>query len=99
MLEQKSHRKYQLNGQLPPSAYFSLHPSGGFDRQGLLSDVTKTLSESRVDVVSAQVQTLDGRVAISKWAFQIADPKRLTIVLNAVRQVEGVYDVYRINSL
>lgn len=50
-------------------------------------------------MLSAQVKTLDDRVAISKWAFQIGDPQRLSIVLNAVRQVEGVYDVYRINSV
>ena len=69
------------------------------DRQGLLSDVTHALSEAKVDVISAQVQTLDDRVAISKWAFQIGDPQRLSIVLNSVRKVEGVYDVYRINSV
>ena len=69
------------------------------DRQGLLSDVTQALSEAKVDVISAQVQTLDDRVAISKWAFQIGDPQRLSIVLNSVRKVEGVYDVYRINSV
>lgn len=100
MLEQKSHREVPVKWAASSSAVFLVCIQvEALDRQGLLSDVTKTLSESRVDVVSAQVQTLDDRVAISKWAFQIADPKRLTIVLNAVRQVEGVYDVYRINSL
>lgn len=38
------------------------------------------------------------RVAISRFTFEMGDPKHLGHLLNAVRNVEGVYDVYRVTS-
>ena len=38
------------------------------------------------------------RVAISRFSFEKGDPKHLGHVLRAVRNVEGVYDVYRVTS-
>ena len=65
------------------------------DRARLLADVTRTLSEQHVNILSAAVSTSKDRVAISKFTFEMADAKHLDSVLAAVRQVEGVYDVYR----
>ena len=42
--------------------------------------------------------TSGDRVAISKFTFEMGDPKHLGHVLNVVRNVEGVYDVYRVTS-
>jgi len=68
------------------------------DRSRLLSDVTKALSDHHVSILSASVSTSDQRVALSKFTFEMGDPQHLDHVLNAVRRVEGVFDVYRVTS-
>ena len=65
------------------------------DRSRLLADVTRALSEQHVNILSAAVSTSKDRVAISRFTFEMADAKHLDSVLAAVRNVEGVYDVYR----
>ena len=66
------------------------------DRAKLLSDVTRVLSDQRVNILSASVTTSRDRLAISKLSFEMGDPKHLGDVLRAVRGVDGVYDVYRV---
>nr|WP_308191744.1 bifunctional (p)ppGpp synthetase/guanosine-3',5'-bis(diphosphate) 3'-pyrophosphohydrolase [Kitasatospora humi] len=68
------------------------------DRSRLLSDVTRVLSDQHVNILSAAVQTSRDRVAMSRFTFEMGDPKHLGHVLKAVRSVEGVYDVYRVTS-
>lgn len=58
----------------------------------------RVLADERVNILSAQVTTSDDRVAISRFTFEMGDPKHLGHVLNAVRNIEGVYDVYRVTS-
>jgi GTP pyrophosphokinase len=65
------------------------------DRKSLLSDVTKVLSDNQVNILSASVTTSRDRVAISRFSFEMGDPKYLNHVLNAVRRIDGVYDVDR----
>jgi GTP pyrophosphokinase len=60
--------------------------------------VTRVLADERVNILSASVATSDDRVAISRFTFEMGDPKHLGHVLNAVRTIEGVYDVYRVTS-
>lgn len=68
------------------------------DRSGLLSDVTRVLTENHVNILSASVSTGRDRVALSKFVFEMADPTHLDHVLNQVRRIEAVYDVYRIKG-
>ncbi|MDQ1677230.1 MAG: diphosphokinase / guanosine-3,5-bis(diphosphate) 3-diphosphatase [Actinomycetota bacterium] len=68
------------------------------DRHRLLSDVTKMLSEEQVNILSATVTTTRDRVAVSRFTFEMADPKHLGHLLRTVRKVEGVYDAYRVTS-
>ena len=68
------------------------------DRSRLLSDVTRVLSDQHVNILSASVTTTRDRVAISRFTFEMGDPKHLGHVLKAVRSVDGVFDVYRITS-
>lgn len=65
------------------------------DRKSLLSDVTRILAETQVNILSATVQTSRDRVAISRFSFEMGDPRYLNHVLNSVRRIDGVYDVYR----
>ena len=66
------------------------------DRARLLSDVTRTLSDQHVNILSASVSTTRDRIALSRFTFEMADPLHLGSVLKAVRNIEGVYDVYRV---
>ena len=65
---------------------------------GLLSDVTRAISDQHVNILSASVTTTRDRVAVSKFTFEMGDPKHLGHVLRAVRSVDGVYDVYRVTN-
>ena len=68
------------------------------DRAGLLSDVTRVLSESHVNILSASVSTSSDRLALSRFVFEMGDTTHLDAVLNAVRRIDAVYDVYRVNG-
>jgi GTP pyrophosphokinase len=68
------------------------------DRSGLLSDVTRVLSEHHVNILSASVSTRSDRVALSRFVFEMGDPSMLDHLLNAVRRIEAVYDVYRVSN-
>jgi GTP pyrophosphokinase len=68
------------------------------DRSGLLSDVTRVLSEHHVNILSASVSTRSDRVALSRFVFELGDPAVLEHLLNAVRRIEAVYDVYRVSN-
>lgn len=68
------------------------------DRSGLLSDVTRVLSEHHVNILSASVNTSRDRLAISKFVFEMGDVTHLDRVLNAVRRIDAVYDVYRVSN-
>ena len=65
------------------------------DRASLLADVTRTLSDQHVNILSASVSTSKDRTAFSRFTFEMADATHLDAVLGAVRSIEGVYDVYR----
>ncbi|HEY5114120.1 MAG TPA: ACT domain-containing protein, partial [Nakamurella sp.] len=68
------------------------------DRARLLSDITKTLADLKVNILSANLSMSKDGMAISRFSFEMADPKHLGHLLRAVRGVEGVYDVYRVTS-
>ena len=68
------------------------------DRSGLLSDVTRVLSENHVNILSATVSTSSERLALSRFVFEMGDTTHLDRVLTAVRRIDAVYDVYRVNS-
>lgn len=68
------------------------------DRSGLLSDVTRVLSEHHVNILSANVSTSADRLAISRFVFEMGNVTHLDRVLNAVRRIDAVYDVYRVTD-
>ncbi|KYH44709.1 bifunctional (p)ppGpp synthetase/guanosine-3',5'-bis(diphosphate) 3'-pyrophosphohydrolase [Branchiibius sp. NY16-3462-2] len=68
------------------------------DRNRLLSDVTRVLSDQHVNILSASVATSRNRVAMSRFTFEMGDPSHLDHVIKAVRKIDGVFDVYRITG-
>jgi GTP pyrophosphokinase len=79
----------------PQGAYLVQIQVEALDRHHLLSDVTKALSESHVNILSAEVSTTKDRVALNRFVFELADSSHLDAVLAAVRRVDGVFDAYR----
>jgi GTP pyrophosphokinase len=68
------------------------------DRAGLLSDITRVLSEHHVNILSASVSTSHERLALSRYVFEMGDTTHLDRVLNAIRRIDAVYDVYRVSN-
>ncbi|WP_430332267.1 RelA/SpoT family protein [Rhodococcus sp. ACT016] len=98
-LREQSERIIDVQWAPSPSSVFLVAIQiEALDRHRLLSDVTKALADEKVNILSASVTTSGDRVAISKFTFEMGDPKHLGHVLNVVRNVEGVYDVYRVTS-
>ncbi|WP_084078220.1 bifunctional (p)ppGpp synthetase/guanosine-3',5'-bis(diphosphate) 3'-pyrophosphohydrolase [Demequina sp. NBRC 110057] len=68
------------------------------DRNRLLSDVVKALSDYHVNILGANVSTNRDRVALNTFTFEMADPSHLGAVLSAIRRIDGVYDARRITG-
>jgi guanosine-3',5'-bis(diphosphate) 3'-pyrophosphohydrolase len=98
-LQQQAERIIDVEWAPSPSSVFLVAIQvEALDRHRLLSDVTRVLADEKVNILSASVTTSGDRVAISRFTFEMGDPKHLGHVLNVVRNVEGVYDVYRVTS-
>lgn len=65
------------------------------DRNRLLSDVTRALSDSGVNILSAAVQTSRDRVALLRFTFEMGDPGHLDHVIRQVRRIDSVIDARR----
>ena len=66
------------------------------DRSRLLRDVANALSEHHVNIVSCDTTTGNDRVAKMRFEFELADPGHLAAVLRTIKQIEAVYDAYRV---
>ncbi|MDT5205357.1 MAG: diphosphokinase / guanosine-3,5-bis(diphosphate) 3-diphosphatase [Mycobacterium sp.] len=99
-LQHQSERIIEVHWAPSPSSVFLVAIQvEALDRHRLLSDVTRVLADEKVNILSASVTTSAGdRVAISRFTFEMGDPKHLGHLLDVVRNVEGVYDVYRVTS-
>lgn len=96
LLTHQSERIVEVNWLAGAASIFLVNIQvEALDRARLLSDVTRTLSDQHVNILSAAVSTSKDRTAISRFTFEMADASHLDAVLSAVRQIQGVYDVYR----
>ena len=66
------------------------------DRSKLLRDVANSLSEQHVNIVSCSTHTGSDRVAKMRFEFEMADPSHLDSVLRTIKQIDSVYDAYRL---
>ena len=96
-LRQSPEREVDVEWAPTPSSVFLVNIQvEALDRSGLLADITRALSDTHVNILSASVTTTRDRIATSRFTFEMADPKHLGSVLKTVRTVEGVYDAYRV---
>ena len=66
------------------------------DRSKLLRDVANALSEQHVNIVACSTHTGSDRVAKMRFEFEMADSGHLESVLRTIRQIDAVYDAYRL---
>jgi len=96
-LRENPEREVEVEWAPTPSSVFLVNIQvEALDRSRLLADVTRALSDTHVNILSASVATTRDRIATSRFTFEMADPKHLGSVLKTVRSVEGVYDAYRV---
>ena len=68
------------------------------DRPGLLADLTKVMTEYRVNIVSASTVSTRDQVATARFSFHLAEMGHLNAVLSALRRVDGVFEAVRVST-
>jgi GTP pyrophosphokinase len=66
------------------------------DRPRLLQDVTATLSDNHVNILSSQSHCGHDRVSKMRFEFELGDPSHLDTLLHRLRTIDSVYDAYRV---
>ena len=66
------------------------------DRANLLMDVARVFAEHHVPIYSSSTQVSADRVSRMSFECELSDVTHLNTVLNSIRQLEGVYDAYRL---
>ena len=98
-LQRKPERLVEVEwASAPGSVFLVAIQVEALDRNRLLSDITRCLSDQHMNILSAALSTTKDRICKAKFTFQTGDPTHLDHVLGAVRQVPSVFDVYRVNQ-
>ncbi|MCQ9342516.1 bifunctional (p)ppGpp synthetase/guanosine-3',5'-bis(diphosphate) 3'-pyrophosphohydrolase [Corynebacterium sp. 153RC1] len=80
------------------SAFAATLQLEALDRDGLLMELTRVVNEQRVQVVAMNSHTSDDHVATVRFTFSVSDTKQLGSLMTQLRNIEGVFDVYRVTS-
>src|SRR3954447_20555452 len=77
-LQSRAERLVDVSWSVSPASVFLVAIQvEALDRHRLLSDITKVLADEKVNILSASVQTSRDRVAVSRFTFEMGDPKHL----------------------
>ncbi|MCL1839353.1 MAG: DUF5913 domain-containing protein, partial [Propionibacteriaceae bacterium] len=98
-LRNRPERLVEVAWSLTASSTFqvALHVEG-LDRAGAMTDVTKVFSDMKISLLSVTMTTAKDRTFRIRLTFETTDPKHLAHVIQAIRRVSGIYDVYRLNA-
>lgn len=66
------------------------------DRSRLLEDISRTLSESGINIVSAQLSTMPDHLVKDRFVVEIGDAKLFDTALETIKGIDTVFDAYRI---
>ncbi|MEM8925127.1 MAG: ACT domain-containing protein [Actinomycetota bacterium] len=67
-----------------------------YDRTHLLADVYQAVSDQHINILSSASATSEDRIARLTFEFEIVDLAHLDWLIRSIRQVDGVYDAYRL---
>jgi GTP pyrophosphokinase len=66
------------------------------DRNHLLEDLARTLSDSGANIVGGSMQTLQDGVVRDRFTLEVGDVRQLDNILANIRSIHTVYDAYRV---
>ena len=67
-----------------------------YDRNHLLEDISRTLSESGINILAAQITTARDNMVKDRFVFEVPEMEYLETVLQRIRRIDTVYDAYRV---
>ncbi len=65
------------------------------DRARLLEDLSRTFSEAGLNILEARCSTKHPMVQ-NRFVVEVGDTTQLKQAINRLRQVDGVFDAYRV---
>ncbi|AEF17449.1 (p)ppGpp synthetase I, SpoT/RelA [Thermoanaerobacterium xylanolyticum LX-11] len=68
------------------------------DRYGLLTDVTSILADIKISVRAVNARTTRDNIAIINLTLEITSKEQLEKIMNKLKALDGVTDVYRISA-
>ena len=66
------------------------------DRAKLLRDVTAAISDQGIHILSSTTRTGRDGIAALSFTFELGDPSHLEHVISSVKNVDSVFDAYRV---
>lgn len=70
----------------------------GIDRPGLLAAITQKITDVGLSLVSLSARTNKEKLAVMNIVLEIKDIEQLKDLMNKIRKIQGVIDVYRVIS-
>lgn len=67
-----------------------------YDRSHLLEDISRTFSESGINILAAQITTARDNMVKDRFVFEVPGIDYLETVLQRIRRIDTVYDAYRV---
>jgi len=67
----------------------------GWDRHRLLEDLSRTFSEAGINIVEARCMSNPPMIK-NRFVVEVADTKTLDATINRLRNIESVFDAYRV---
>ena len=65
------------------------------DRSGLLSDVVKEITKTKMNIVGVNAKTGKDRIALIEITIETKNLEELNNIFKAIRKVDSVYEVKR----
>ena len=65
------------------------------NRSGLLADISRTLSEKDIDIISMNTRTSKQGLATMETSFQVSSRNQLREIVDKIRQIDSVIDIER----
>ncbi|HZV72783.1 MAG TPA: bifunctional (p)ppGpp synthetase/guanosine-3',5'-bis(diphosphate) 3'-pyrophosphohydrolase [Conexibacter sp.] len=82
------------DGESSTSFKVELHIDG-WDRHRLLEDLSRTFSEAGINIVEARCTSTPPMIK-NRFVIEVADTKTLDSTINRLRNIESVFDAYRV---
>lgn len=86
----------QWNQEMKTEGFVATVEVKAYDRAQLLATVSQTFSDRHINIIGCTTTTSADRIARLTFDFEIREAAHLDWLIRSLRQVDGVYDVYRV---